>query len=61
MIEQLRAAKKTVAAVVTGALGWGAVVITSESASITASEWLALAVAVATALGVYAVTNEPSA
>lgn len=48
---------KTTSAVATGLLGWGAVVISSDSKPITASEWLSLGVALATALGVYAVKN----
>lgn len=51
--------RKTITAVVTGAIGWGAVVIASQPAAITASEWLMGATAAATALGVYAVSNEP--
>lgn len=51
--------RKTVTAVVTGAIGWAAVVITSEPNAITASEWLMGATALATALGVYAVANQP--
>ncbi len=53
----LTAYSKTIAALVTGVLGWGAVVIASAPAAITAAEWLALGVVVATALGVYAVPN----
>lgn len=56
----LTAYSKTITALVTGLLGWGAVVITSEANPVTASEWLALGVAVATALGVYAVPNGPA-
>jgi hypothetical protein len=48
---------KTIAALVTGALGWGAIVVASPSAAITATEWLAGGVALATALGVYLVPN----
>lgn len=55
------AIQKTVAAAVTGTLGWAAVVIASPSPQITASEWLALGVVYATAFGVYAVKNEPAA
>lgn len=51
--------RKTVAALVVGVIGWAGVVVTSEPSHITASEWLQLAVAAATALGVYAVANEP--
>lgn len=49
---------KTIAALVTGLLGWGAVVITSVPAAVTASEWLSLGVALATALGVYTIANK---
>ena len=52
--------RKTITAVVTGLIGWAAVVITSEPAAITASEWLMGATALATALGVYAVANDPA-
>ena len=57
-MDNLPAYRKTIAAVVTGLLGWGAVVITSDEAKITASEWLMLGTALATALGVYALPNE---
>lgn len=50
---------KSIAALTTAALGWAAVVISSPSAAITAPEWLALGVGVATALGVYVVPNTP--
>jgi hypothetical protein len=52
---------KALAALVTGVVGWGAVVVASPSAAITSSEWLALAVVVASALGVYAVPNSAPA
>lgn len=54
----MSAYRKTITAVVTGGIGWAAVVITSAPAAISASEWLMGATALATALGVYAVTNE---
>lgn len=50
--------RKTVTALATGLLGWGAVVVTSAPAAVTASEWLGLGVVLATALGVYAVPND---
>lgn len=50
---------KAITALVTGALGWGAVVIASKPAPVTASEWLALGVVAATALGVAGVPNTP--
>lgn len=52
--------RKTVTAVVTGLIGWGAVVIASPSGPITAPEWLMLATVVAQGLGVYAVANAPA-
>jgi hypothetical protein len=48
---------KTLAALVTGVIGWATLVVNSEPTSITASEWIVLATAAATALGVYAVPN----
>ena len=57
----LGAYNKTITALVTGLIGWAAVVVTSARGSISSSEWLGLAVAVATALGVYAVPNGPTA
>jgi hypothetical protein len=48
---------KTISALVLGAIGWATMVVNSEPTSITASEWVVLATAVATALGVYAVPN----
>lgn len=54
----LPAYKKTISALVTGVLGWVAVVITSAPAAVSASEWLMLGVVLATALGVYTVRNE---
>lgn len=45
---------KSIAALVTALIGWGFVVISSKASHITASEWMGLAVVVATALGVYA-------
>lgn len=49
--------KKSISAVVTGVLGWSAIVIASEPTAITASEWQFLAVGLATALGVFTVSN----
>ena len=51
--------RKTITAVVVGLIGWATVVVTSEVVKITASEWLWLATALATALGVYTVPNDP--
>lgn len=50
--------RKTIIAVIVGLLGWAGVVITSPQAAISASEWLGLGVALATALGVYSIPND---
>lgn len=56
-MKRLNEARKAITALVTGWLGWGAVVIASDPAPVTASEWLALAIVTATAVGVYSVPN----
>lgn len=48
---------KLVTALVTGAIGWAVLVVNSAPTDITASEWIAGATYLATALGVYAVPN----
>ena len=48
---------KTVAALVVGLIGWASAVVASAPAAITATEWIMLATVVATAIGVYSVTN----
>ena len=50
--------RKTLTAIVTGVLGWFATIIASEAETISQSEWLMLAVVLATALGVYGVPNK---
>ena len=50
--------RKTVVAVVGAAIGFATLVVTSEPAAITSSEWLSGAIGLATALGVYRVANE---
>lgn len=57
LLNKLAPYRKTVAALVTGLLGWGAVVVTSEPSAIIATEWLMLGTVLATALGVYQVSN----
>lgn len=57
-MNNLPAYRKTIAAIVTGLIGWATVVVTSDASAITSSEWLGLAVAVATAVGVYSIPNE---
>lgn len=56
----LPAYRKTLAAVIGALIVWGGVVVTSDPAQITASEWLLAAGSLATALGVYATPNEPT-
>lgn len=51
--------RKTIAAVVVAAIGWGAAVVASDSAPITAEEWIFGATALAAAFGVYVVPNDP--
>lgn len=59
-MNKLKAYKKTIAAVVGALISWGQLVIFSASESITSSEWLALAIGLATAFGVYQLANEPN-
>lgn len=61
MPDILKPYAKTIAAVVTAALGWSAVVIASEPAAIAASEWQLGGVMLAGALGVYLIPNTPAA
>lgn len=58
MLEKLAKYKKTVTAVVTGTIGWAAAVVNSAPSHITATEWIMLATVLATALGVFSVTNK---
>lgn len=51
---------KTVAALVGAAVAFATAVVTSPSGPVTASEWLAGAVLLGTAAGVYGVRNEPA-
>ena len=57
-MSNLPAYRKTIASLVVGLLGWATVVVTSPESAISASEWLGLGVALATALGVYSIPNE---
>lgn len=54
------AIRKTITAVVVGAIGWATLVVNSDATSITSSEWIVGATVLATALGVYAVPNSTS-
>lgn len=49
--------RKTITAIVTGLIGWAAAVVASKPSAITATEWIMLATVLATALGVYGVSN----
>lgn len=51
--------RKALTPLVTGGLGWAALVVQSAPREITAGEWLMGAGILATSLGVYAVTNGP--
>lgn len=61
MLDALKPYRKTVTAVVGAAITWAGLVIVSEPSAISAAEWLAGAGGLATALGVYQVSNEPQA
>jgi hypothetical protein len=50
--------RKTIAAVITGLIGWASAVVASDPTAITATEWIMLATVTATALGVYSIANE---
>ena len=55
----IKAYNKVVTAVVGALIGWSQLVVGSSEAVITANEWTVLGVGLATALGVYSVTNAP--
>ena len=57
LLSKLGPYSKTVAALVVGVIGWATLVVQSASAPITATEWIALATVVATAIGVFAIPN----
>ncbi len=52
--------RKAIAALLVGALGWATQVVSSERASISAEEWIALATVVVTVITVYFLANEPA-
>lgn len=53
--------RKTISAVVIGLIGWATAVVASDPSAVTATEWILGATALATALGVYSVPNDPPA
>jgi hypothetical protein len=59
-VSWIRQTKKAVAAFLVGVLGWGTAVVASDSASVTATEWIALATVAVSTLTVYFLTNEPA-
>jgi len=56
---KFKAYNKVITAVVGALIGWSQLVVGSSEVAITANEWTVLAVGLATALGVYSVTNSP--
>lgn len=50
---------KAITAFVAGFIPWLTIVSTSAATGVTSDEWIALAVIVAQALGVYTVVNKP--
>jgi hypothetical protein len=51
--------RKTITAIVGAGIAFATLVVVSPSDAITAAEWLSGGAGLATALGVYAVPNEP--
>jgi hypothetical protein len=49
---------KTIVAVVGAFILWAKLVVDSPSADVTSGEWIALLIGIATAIGVYGVTNK---
>ncbi len=60
MLSKLAPYKKAVGVFLTGLLGWGTAVVASDSAPITATEWIALATVAVTTLVAYVLTNAPA-
>jgi hypothetical protein len=61
LLEKFGRYRKTVAALIIGGIGWATMVVTSDPAPITSTEWIAGATYAATAIGVFAVANRPKA
>lgn len=59
-MNKLKGYKKSIAAVVGALISWSQLVVFSAEANITAPEWIALSIGLATAFGVYQVSNEPT-
>jgi len=57
LIALLKEHRKGLGAALAGALAWGNLVVASEPAAVTASEWLMLASVVLSAFGVVAAQN----
>lgn len=59
-MKNLKAYKKSIAAIVGALISWAQLVVFSTTENITAPEWIALAIGLATAFGVYQLSNEPN-
>lgn len=51
---------KLITAIVSGVIGWATLVVNSPAADISAQEWIVGATYLATAFGVFAVSNAPA-
>lgn len=60
MFSSLKAYKKSITALVGAGIAWAQLIVGSAEAHITAPEWIAGAILLAMAAGVYKVTNEPN-
>jgi hypothetical protein len=59
-MQKLKGYKKTIAAITGAIISWAQLVVGSSQTNITAPEWIVLGIGLATAFGVYQVTNEPN-
>ena len=59
-MRNLKAYKKTIAAITGAVISWAQLVVGSSQVDIIAPEWIVLGVGLATAFGVYRVSNEPN-
>jgi len=58
LIALLKEHRKAIGTALAGALAWGNLVVASEPAAVTASEWLMLASVILSAFGVVAAQNQ---
>lgn len=59
-MNKLKGYKKSIAAVAGAIISWAQLVVGSSQVDITAPEWIVLSIGLATAFGVYQVSNEPN-